>query len=316
MSNGEVRKVSLQDIQLVQNLIERCLQLYMSQREVVNTLLYQAKIEPGFTELVWQKLEAENQEFFRAYHLRLIVKDQILRFNQLLQRQVELMRQIYPPGTASVPLSNGSQMHPINNNSAYQVLPTAGPSIERQNMHQAIRAMPNVYTNGASSVHPHMQVAVNMGGQAGGVHVPENILLAQSSNTGMLQGMIKSEDGYTSDIPFGFGAENNLLEPRNAIGEASISHFNGGESSSQALNEPMLEPEATSFGFLGQIPRNFSLSDLTAGFSNDILESYSRSPFMGADANFLDPQIRGEQQDNRRLDTISEGLSYEDFGSD
>lgn len=39
--------VSLQ----VQNLIERCLQLYMSQKEVVETLLAQAKIEPGFTEL-------------------------------------------------------------------------------------------------------------------------------------------------------------------------------------------------------------------------------------------------------------------------
>lgn len=29
------RKVSTQDIQLVQNLIERCLQMYMSQREVL-----------------------------------------------------------------------------------------------------------------------------------------------------------------------------------------------------------------------------------------------------------------------------------------
>jgi len=35
----------------VQNLIERCLQLYMNQKEVVDTLLEQAKIEPGFTEL-------------------------------------------------------------------------------------------------------------------------------------------------------------------------------------------------------------------------------------------------------------------------
>lgn len=35
----------------VQNLIERCLQLYMNQKEVVETLLDQAKIEPGFTEL-------------------------------------------------------------------------------------------------------------------------------------------------------------------------------------------------------------------------------------------------------------------------
>jgi hypothetical protein len=35
----------------VQNLIERCLQLYMNQKEVVDTLSFQAKIEPSFTEI-------------------------------------------------------------------------------------------------------------------------------------------------------------------------------------------------------------------------------------------------------------------------
>ena len=50
----QARKVSTSDIQLVQNLIERCLQMYLSQREVVATLHGQAKIEPGFTGLVWQ----------------------------------------------------------------------------------------------------------------------------------------------------------------------------------------------------------------------------------------------------------------------
>jgi uncharacterized protein (TIGR01589 family) len=35
----------------VQNLIERCLQLYMNQKEVVDTLSIEAKIEPSFTEL-------------------------------------------------------------------------------------------------------------------------------------------------------------------------------------------------------------------------------------------------------------------------
>jgi hypothetical protein len=33
----------------VQNLIERCLQLYMTRKDVVNTLQVQAKIEPDFT---------------------------------------------------------------------------------------------------------------------------------------------------------------------------------------------------------------------------------------------------------------------------
>lgn len=35
----------------VQNLIERCLQLYMNKGEVVRTLSNRAQIEPGFTTL-------------------------------------------------------------------------------------------------------------------------------------------------------------------------------------------------------------------------------------------------------------------------
>ncbi|XP_059589698.1 uncharacterized protein LOC100257023 isoform X4 [Vitis vinifera] len=51
-SNNETRKVSHQDIEFVQNLIERCLQLYMNRDEVVKTLSTRARIEPGFTTLV------------------------------------------------------------------------------------------------------------------------------------------------------------------------------------------------------------------------------------------------------------------------
>lgn len=142
----------------------------------------------------------------------------------------------------------------MHNNSAYQV-----PSIKPENMHHGVGTLPNAYTNGASHVQPSMQVPVGM-------------LLAQNSNSGIVQGMngvmIKSEAGYGGDSHFMFGAESNLIESRNGIGEASVSHFAGGESSSQALNESLMEQESTSFGFLGQIPRNFSLSDLTADFSN------------------------------------------------
>ncbi|XP_047944915.1 uncharacterized protein LOC125191406 [Salvia hispanica] len=290
MTNGEVRQISVQDIQMVQILIERCLQLYMSEREVVNTLSRQAKIESGFTEIVWRKLESENQDFFRAYHLRLIVKDQILRFNQLLERQVELMRQVGRTGDTSMPLSNGSQMHSIvHNNSGYQVQQPAG-------------------------LQPNMQVPINISGHGGQIDVPGNMLLTQNSSSGIVQGMnnvmIKSEDG---DSHFMFGTENNLIQPRNTTGEVPVSPFTSGDP-----NNPMLDQETSSFGFLGQIPRNFSLSDLTADFSNstDILESYSRSPFLGSGANFLDPHIRSEQQDARRLDTVSEGLSYDDFARD
>ena len=58
--------ISSLDVQLVQNLVERCLQLYMNRREVVVLLQQQTKIEPSFTSLVWQKLEEQNPEFFKA----------------------------------------------------------------------------------------------------------------------------------------------------------------------------------------------------------------------------------------------------------
>ena len=44
-------KVNWEDIQLVQKLIERCLELYMSQQEIVTALTMQANIEPGLTNL-------------------------------------------------------------------------------------------------------------------------------------------------------------------------------------------------------------------------------------------------------------------------
>ncbi|XP_073143750.1 uncharacterized protein [Henckelia pumila] len=52
VSSNDKRKVSREDIELVQNLIERCLQLYMNRDEVVKTLLNRARIDPGFTSLV------------------------------------------------------------------------------------------------------------------------------------------------------------------------------------------------------------------------------------------------------------------------
>uniref|UniRef100_A0A8R7TSL1 Uncharacterized protein n=1 Tax=Triticum urartu TaxID=4572 RepID=A0A8R7TSL1_TRIUA len=51
VANNDNRKVSREDIELVQNLIERCLQLYMTKGEVVRTLSTRARIEPGFTTL-------------------------------------------------------------------------------------------------------------------------------------------------------------------------------------------------------------------------------------------------------------------------
>ncbi|XVE90765.1 hypothetical protein DITRI_Ditri20bG0103500 [Diplodiscus trichospermus] len=318
MSTGPVRRVSRQDIQLVQNLIERCLQLYMTQKEVVETLLAQAKIEPGFTELVWQKLEEENREFFQAYYLRLMVKQQIMEFNKLLEQQVRLMHQIHQTGVSSVPDSNGADLPPLPQNSSCYAPENTGQALKQENRHHPMgSSLPNVFTNGNSSLHGGMHVPIGLPTDAGRIDASVAMLSTQSSDMGLIHGlngkMIKSEAGYCSSSAYMFGAESNVLEARPTIGDIS---FRSVASGTQPLNEPLLDADISSFGFLGQIPSNFSLSDVTADLSqsSDILESYSRSPFLATDSdNFLDSHERQHQGDNKRLDTISEGLGYEDF---
>jgi uncharacterized protein (TIGR01589 family) len=60
------------------------------QAQVVSILQQQAKIEPSFSNLVWQKLEEQNPDFFRMYSIRLKLKEQIVMFNYLLEQQVKL----------------------------------------------------------------------------------------------------------------------------------------------------------------------------------------------------------------------------------
>ncbi|XP_061999914.1 uncharacterized protein LOC133717246 isoform X2 [Rosa rugosa] len=112
IAKNKSSKVTLQDIQVVHNLIERCLQLYMNKDEVINTLLDRARIEPEFTKLVWQKLEEENAEFFKAYHLRLKLKDQIHMYNRLLEQQYHLMKQQERAEFKIAPVQNGMRHMP------------------------------------------------------------------------------------------------------------------------------------------------------------------------------------------------------------
>ncbi|KAL7602399.1 hypothetical protein Lser_V15G26220 [Lactuca serriola] len=298
MSSGEVKKVSPQDLQLVQNLIERCLQLYMSQKEVVSTLLHQAKIEPSFTELVWQKLEEENQDFFKAYHLRLIVKDQIMKFNKLLQTQADLMHQM----STSVPVSNGSHLPLLHQN----------PSCYSQDNNTTTNNNNNTQTQQGMKLE-NMNMQQSTVGQL-------SVLMTQNSNMGIMQGM-KSESGYTDASSFLYNPSNNVEERHSVMTDVHvpIPSFITEESNPKhvIVNESM---DSSSFGFLGQIPRSFSLSDLTADFSisSDILDNYTKSPYLAPDTDFLNSHGNGgiQQGDGKRLDTISEGLSYEGFGSD
>ncbi|XP_060174223.1 uncharacterized protein LOC132604640 isoform X3 [Lycium barbarum] len=255
---------------MVQNRIELCLRHYMSRKEAVNTLFIQDKIEPRFTALVWQKLEEENQEFFQAYHLKLMVKEQIMEFNRLLAEQVKMTHES-PRTIPSLPMNNGYHIHGCSQ-----------------------------FTR--SAVLSCMQTTDDISAQSRKIDVARNTLLAQSSNMGMRRTMdgkiIKAEPNYANNSHFTFGAHSSFLESRSALGDPSFPSFTSVQSNSQLLNRPLPDAETTSFGFLEEIPQNFGLSDLSTDFnSSDILESYSRPPFLATDTgNFLHPNDRGQHQ--------------------
>ncbi|KQJ93222.1 uncharacterized protein LOC100833809 isoform X1 [Brachypodium distachyon] len=326
MPGGEeddVRKVSRQDIQLVQNLIERCLQLYMNQKEVIETLSFQAKIEPSFTELVWQKLEEENREFFKAYYVRLMLKNQIMVFNKLLEDQYRLMSKELPSGVPSMTLTapNGSNPSTLNQNACF--LPETTPST----------AMPNGFLhngnssgiiNGAPATDQFIYDSKVVHGLPSGMDASASLLAAHNSTVGQFNGdngiTVKAESSFSNNPEYAFCNESNFLEPCQSIGDASGGSFSSSELNGQPLSDPILDMDASSYGFLSQIPRNFSFSDLTEDFSHstEILENYGRSPFIPSETNNFSESTAGEHTEigNRRLDSISEGVSYEDFGSD
>ena len=65
-----------------------------------------------FFDLVWQKLEEENAEFFKAYHIRLKLKNQIDMYNQLLEQQYHLMKEQAPTNVAIAPVQYGMHHMP------------------------------------------------------------------------------------------------------------------------------------------------------------------------------------------------------------
>ena len=57
------------------------------------TLALARRLSVGLaTTAVWRKLEEQNPEFFKAYNVRIILKDQIMAFNSLVQHQQAMAR--------------------------------------------------------------------------------------------------------------------------------------------------------------------------------------------------------------------------------
>ncbi|KAG4938062.1 hypothetical protein AAZX31_16G023900 [Glycine max] len=292
-TSNDSKKVSRQDIEFVQNLIERCLQLYMNKDEVVKTLLTRAKIDPGFTTLVWQKLEEENADFFRAYYIRLKLKKQILLFNHLLEHQYHLMKCPMPAKVPLAPIQNGIHPMPANN------LPMGYPVLQQPPM--PATGQPHIDSMGCGISSCHV---VN------GVPAPGNFHPIRM-NSGNDMVVDHSAPDMAPVIPPN-GTMSSVSEmPVSPTSVASSGHFafsaseiSGMGADASALDTAFTSDVVSSVGLqlapdggngisrsLDQIQWNFSLSDLTADLPNlgdlGALGNYPGSPFLPSDSDIL-----------------------------
>lgn len=90
----------------VSNLIEKCLELYMTEEEIISFLQTSAAVPPEFTRTVLKRLESQNEGFFQLYRLQLRLKEQICHFNQTVSKQAEIM------AAAGVPLPQAFGLKP------------------------------------------------------------------------------------------------------------------------------------------------------------------------------------------------------------
>ncbi|KAF0932687.1 hypothetical protein E2562_011984 [Oryza meyeriana var. granulata] len=293
---GNVKEVEESGHSLIEvrKLIHCCLELYMDKKEVVDALSREAKIEPSVTQHVWQKLEENNREFFKAYYLRLMLKNQITAFNKLLEDQLRIINKENRPGPPSMPLPNGSNSNLLKQNPCF--LPESTP----------MPTMPDdVMCNGSSSgIVDRTQSSdqlIYAGKDVQGLHSgmdASNLLPVQNANS-LLFGAdngttIKTESGYSSNGNFAF-CGNAFLESCQSIGDASGGSFSSSELNGQPLDDSILDIESSSFGFLSQLPQNF-FSDLPEDFSQstEILDNYGTSPILPSEQNNFSDSTGGE----------------------
>ncbi|EEE62739.1 uncharacterized protein [Oryza sativa Japonica Group] len=283
-ASNDNKRVSREDIELVQNLIERCLQLYMNRGEVVRTLSTRARIEPGFTTLVWQKLEEENSEFFRAYYIRLKLKKQINLFNHLLEHQYHLMKYPVPQQVPLTPTQNGIRPMPVNN------LPMGYPVLQQPGIPAPVQPHVNSISCGPPGCH-----VVN-GIPAPGGYNP----IRMSSGNGM------TENEVPGTAHAGAMSSEMAVSPSSAMSSNHVSFtpdISGMDVDASTVNATFgddlgnggplqIGPNGGDSSSLGQQIWDFSLSDLSADLTNlgDLaaLENYSGNPFLPSDSDIFE----------------------------
>ncbi|XP_066376545.1 uncharacterized protein [Miscanthus floridulus] len=255
----------------VQNLIERCLQMYMDQKEVVYALSHHSKIEPCITELVWRQLEQQNPLFFKAYYMRLKLKNQIVVINKLLQDQFAAMNKDFSSGIPSMCLPNGSNSNLLKQNPCFLPETAPGSAMPDGIMHNGSSSG---IINGPPSGNQLLNASKDLHGLHNGINASASLQSDQNATAVLEYGVdnetsatIKTESCYSSNADFAF-CGNTFLESCQSIGDASGGgSFSSSELNGQPLNDSILDMESSSFSFLNQMPQNFIFSDLADDFN-------------------------------------------------
>lgn len=323
ISGGEGRRISCEDIQVVQNLIERCLQLYMNRVEVINTLL-KAKIEPGFTGLVWQKLEEQNPEFFKAYYVRLKLKKQIVVFNHLLEKHAQLSQRMHPANaplptiqnemhTSQVPIGYPVPQQPAftaTNHPHIVQMPVASLSSPVLSGTPAPEAFDAAHGNHGSNGVVDMSSDISLLPTASGIPLNNDLSMGAGAVLHNNSAFPFNAVGNPTDMPV-IGMDVPANFPPDAPFHSSENHSQNGMGTIHMNTDTDASGVRDSLGLLGQLPRSFSLSDLTAELtcSTDLLGSYTGSPFLSPDADVF---IHSPDDENM-LDQVTDSCGCDEF---
>ncbi len=118
--SGHRQDLSWEELSLVKSLIELCMKQQIRRAEIYSLLERKASIDPGITNMVWQKLEEQNPDFFWAYDVSIKVRDQIIAFNFLFDQHTKLIKLSQPKATQS----NTPSMNPEESTSSETVFDT------------------------------------------------------------------------------------------------------------------------------------------------------------------------------------------------
>ncbi|XP_073310950.1 uncharacterized protein [Primulina huaijiensis] len=234
----------------VQNLIEGCIQRSMNKSECKHALQFHHKIHPDITEIIWRRLEKENEEFFQAYYGRLVLIKQIRKFNMFLAKQASwwmyvrrlstkhtsdpslaLNRQQASPSAPPLKAEDMQQLHVCHNlGSSIQSSPKGfvnTPFCDRQNIKMHSVRFDDVPSTAPQNIVPlgtvNMQQRPEFGPsilssptlRTGYVSYPAAPQYPISFGAGPSNPGYFQENVYMSGYDLNFGSSQNLVDPGN-----------------------------------------------------------------------------------------------------